>query len=70
MRKLKTDNINLGKLSKQLRNYERKWIAISLGNKIIADGRTYEEALDKAKKKRGGEVILFKVPPLDYSLSP
>jgi len=63
-------NIDLGKLSKQLRNFERQWIAISQENKIVANGDTYGEALQKVQKKDLGEVILFKVPPLDYSFSP
>jgi len=70
MPKININNIDLRKLGKQLRKYESEWIAISERNKIVASGKTYEGALAAAQKKEFGEVILFKVPPLDYSLSP
>ena len=65
------NKIELGKLSKDLRPYENQWIAISGTNKITGNGDTYGEALKKAKtSKPNQDVILFKVPPLDYSLAP
>lgn len=63
--------IELGKLSQYLRSYENQWIAISGTNKIVGNGDTYGAALRKAKtSKPNQDVVLFKVPPLDYSLAP
>ena len=70
MKVMNINKINLEKLSNQLRRYEKQWIAISATNDIVAHGNTYGETLNRAKKKGTQETILFKVPPLNYSLSP
>ncbi len=62
------NNIDLTKLAPELRRLENQWIAISEINTIVAHGLTYQEALKKVKNPQ--EVILFKVPPLEYSLAP
>jgi hypothetical protein len=67
---LDANKIDLEKLGSELQQYEQQWIAISANNTIVAYGKTYGEAVHAAEKKSVGEVILFKVPPLDYSLSP
>lgn len=60
--------LDLGKLNRKMRNYENKWIAISIQNTIVSSGNTYKEAVDQIKG--GQDVILLKVPPLDASLTP
>lgn len=67
MKSIKIEHIDLGKLAKDVRRYENKWIAVSAGNKIVGSGSTYGEAVEKSE---GNEVVLFKVPPLDVSLAP
>ena len=67
MATLDINKINLGKLSEQLRRYERQWVAISERNEIVASGRTYGETVRKVKRPE--KVVLFKVPPMDYSLA-
>jgi hypothetical protein len=67
MTTLDISKIDLGKLSKELRRYERQWVAISERNEIVASGRTYGETVRKVKHPE--EVVLFKVPPMDYSLA-
>jgi len=62
--------IDLGKLAKQLYMYEKQWIAVSEKNSIVANGKTYGETAKRAEAKGLRKVILFKVPPLDYSLAP
>ncbi len=70
MKTIDINNIYLEKISQEMKNYEREWIAISELNKIVAHGNTYGEALKMAKDNGFGKVILFKVPPLNYPLSP
>ena len=65
-----TQSIDLGKLGDQIRHYERQWIAVASDNSIVGHGVTYREALDDAKQAGLQDVILFKVPPLDYSFAP
>ena len=66
--KININDIDLGKLAKELRRFEEQWVAISGDNRIIASGRTYGEAVDKVENP--DEVVLFRVPSLDYSLAP
>lgn len=61
-------NVDLGKLGIELEKYENQWIAISSDNKIVANGRTYGETLDKLNETPA--VVLYKVPPLGASLAP
>ncbi|MBI4095189.1 MAG: hypothetical protein HY435_03285 [Candidatus Liptonbacteria bacterium] len=61
-------NIDLGKLATELRRYEEQWVAISAENKILANGKTYGETVDKVKNP--DQVILFKVPQSRYSIAP
>ncbi|MBI2034015.1 MAG: hypothetical protein HYT13_02870 [Candidatus Liptonbacteria bacterium] len=68
MKPLNYENIDLSKLETELEHFQNKWIAISAQNKIVSSGRTYGEALEKARKE--GEVVLFRVPPLDAYLAP
>jgi hypothetical protein len=65
---IQLNRIDLAKLAPELRRLENQWIAISEINTIVAHGPTYHEALKKVKNPQ--EVILFKVPPLEYSLAP
>ena len=62
--------IDLGKLGNQMKRYERQWVAIASNNTIVGYGPTYREALDVAKREGSRDVMLFKVPPLDYSFAP
>ncbi|MBI2048833.1 MAG: hypothetical protein HY434_00580 [Candidatus Liptonbacteria bacterium] len=66
--KTNLNNIDLGKIAKELRRFEEQWVAISENNEIVASGNTYGETVDRVKNP--DEVILFKVPALDYSLAP
>lgn len=68
MTSLDINKIELGKLSEELRRFERRWVAISTRNRIVASGPTYGETVSKVKHPE--EVVLFKVPPMDYSLAP
>lgn len=68
MTTLDINKIDLSKLSKELRRFERRWVAISSENEIVANGPTYGETIRKVK--RAEAVVLFKVPPMDYSLAP
>jgi len=65
-----TDSIDLGKLGNQIKQYEREWIAISSKSTVVGHGKTYRQALDAAKDQGHSDVVLFKVPPLDYSFAP
>lgn len=68
MKKSILQNIDLGVLGKELRQYENKWVAISGESKIVSSGSTYAEAVRKTSSK--DSVVLFKVPPLGASLAP
>lgn len=68
MRHLNINNINLAKLSKEIGDYQNKWIAVSENNTIAASGSTYNETVGKVQNRN--DVILFKVPPLNVSLAP
>lgn len=53
-------------LSKVLSKYKKGWLALSPDNwKLIATGRTLEEALEKAKKKGVANPGLLKAAPVD-----
>lgn len=60
--------IDLSKLAPDLRRYENHWIAVSEDNEIVASGPTYGETV--ARVPDADKVILFRVPPVDYSLAP
>lgn len=62
------NKIDTAKIANELRQYENEWVAISENNHIVASGLTYGETLKKVNQT--DEVILLKVPPLDYSLAP
>jgi Family of unknown function (DUF5678) len=62
------NNIDVGKLAKQLPEYEKKWVAISEQNKIVASGESYGDTVKQVKDP--SHVVLLKVPPLDVSFSP
>ena len=71
MKTFDISRVDFGKLHKQMPRYEKKWIAISEKNTIVASGKTYGEALERARERKDAKgVILFKVPPLNYSLAP
>lgn len=70
MKIINISKINLESLSDELRRHERRWVAISAQNALVAHGKTYQEAVNKAKKKRIKNIVLLKVPPLNYSLAP
>jgi len=61
-------NIDLGKLGLELEQYENQWIAISDENRIVGNGRSYQEALESAGDVQ--HIALFKVPSLNVSLAP
>ena len=72
MRRMKTNGLSkvqLEKLSNVIGRYEGQWVAVSAANAIVANGNTYGEALSAARAKGESEVVLFKVPPLNYSLA-
>lgn len=70
MKPVSIDKIDLGRLSNEIGRYEKQWIAISPTNTIIAHGKTYQETMRRAKRRGMKDIVLFKVPPLAYSLSP
>lgn len=70
MKLTEVNKIDLGELRKELYEYEGRWIAISPENAIVANGKTYQDTVKGAKKKGMQNIVLFKVPPLAYSLSP
>lgn len=58
-------------LSKKLRAYENKWVALSLDyRQVFSSGKTLEEAIKNLKKKRKEEVIFMKVFPFDMAYVP
>jgi Family of unknown function (DUF5678) len=69
MKTLNIAKINLEKLSTQLWDYEKQWIAISEENSIVGSGNTYDEALQNAKEEGFQNVLMFKVPPLNSSFA-
>lgn len=57
-------------LSKKLRPYENKWVALTLDHKkVLGAGNTLREAREKAEKKNK-EYIFLKLPPFDASYVP
>lgn len=72
MKRMKTNGLSkvkLEKLSGVIGRYEGQWVAVSAANAIVASASTYAEALSAARAKGASEVVLFKVPPLNYSLA-
>ena len=66
----KTQNLKLVDLSKILKPYENKWVALSLDyKKVLGSGKTLKEA--KKEADEAGEKYLFlKVFPFDISYVP
>jgi len=57
-------------LSKKLRPYEGKWVALSLNHKkVLGAGESLREAKEKAEKK-SKEYVFIKLPPFDVSYVP
>jgi len=57
-------------LSRLLRPYENKWVALSLDyKKVLGAGDTLKEAEEKARKK-SKEYIFIKLPPFDVRYVP
>lgn len=57
-------------LSKKLKPYENKWVALSLDHKrILGVGDSLKEAREKAKKK-SKRYIFLKLPPFNVSYIP
>lgn len=57
-------------LSKKLRPYDNKWVALSLDHKnVLGVGDTLEEAKRKAEK-RAKKYIFLKLPPFDVAYVP
>lgn len=57
-------------LSKKLRRYENKWVALSLDNKkVLGAGDTLREAKEKAERK-SKDYILIKLPSFKVSYIP
>ena len=62
--------INTIDLSKILRPFEGKWVALSLDyKKVLGDGDSLKETKAKAKKK-SAEYIFIKLPPYGVSYVP
>ena len=68
MSRVNIENIDLGKLGSELERYENQWIAVSDENRIVGNGRSYQEALERAGDAE--HVAMFKVPSLNVSLAP
>jgi hypothetical protein len=68
MKTINIENIDLGKLGRELEKYQNQWIVISQDNAIVGSGSTYGEALEDTGGRE--DVVLFKVPPLDVSFAP
>ena len=57
-------------LSENLRQYEDKWVALSLDHKtVLGVGDTLKEAKEAAEKKNKG-YIFIKLPSFDVSFVP
>ncbi|MEO0087215.1 MAG: DUF5678 domain-containing protein [candidate division WOR-3 bacterium] len=57
-------------LSKKLKRYENKWVALSLDNKkILGAGDALKEAKEKAERKNK-DYILIKLPSFKVSYIP
>lgn len=57
-------------LSKKLKPYENKWVALSLDHKkILGVGNTLKEAKEKAEKK-AKKYVFLKLPPFNVSYVP
>ncbi|MEK7193184.1 MAG: DUF5678 domain-containing protein [Patescibacteria group bacterium] len=62
------NNIDLRKISQDLRSFENQWVAITEDTRIVASGPTYGETVRQVKE--GSDVVLLKVPSFDASLAP
>lgn len=57
-------------LSKKLKAYENKWVALSLDHKkILGAGNTLKEVKTKAEKK-SKKFLFIKLPPFNVSYIP
>ena len=57
-------------LSKKLKPYENKWVALSLDHKkILGSGDTLEGA-EKEARKKSKKYIFLKLPPFDVQYVP
>ena len=65
---INTNNIQLGKLGKEMGKYENQWVAVTASSRIVAHGKSYGDAMKKVANP--DEVVLLKVPPQDASLAP
>lgn len=48
------------------KKHQNKWITLSDDEKVISDGKTLDEALDKAIKKGYINPSVIRVPDLNY----
>jgi len=68
--KTETQNLKPIDLSKKLKPYENKWVALSLDHKkVLGTGDTLEEAENEARKK-SKKYIFLKLPPFDVQYVP
>jgi len=67
---MKNQTLKSINLSKKLKPYENKWVALSLDHKIILGaGNTLKEAKQKAEQKKRDYVFL-KLPPFNTNYVP
>jgi len=61
------ENYQLFLNSKELKNYEEKWVVIA-NKKIVGIGDNLEKLVEKAKKEHGEKVVPFvaKIPKKSY----
>lgn len=68
---MKNETIRIIDLSKKLKPYENKWVALSFDyRRIFSSGRTLEEAIKNLKKRTAKEVIFMKILPFDMAYVP
>ena len=67
----KIENTKSIDLSKILKPYENKWVALSYDYKqVFSNGKTLESAIENLKEKSPDEVIFMKVLPFDLAYVP
>lgn len=58
-------------LSKKLKPYEDKWVALSLDyRRVFSSGQTLREAIEDLKEMDKNKVIFMKVLPFDMAYVP
>lgn len=68
--KNRTTNLKPIDLTKILKSYENKWVALALDQKrVLGAGKTLKEAKEKADKT-GEKYLFLKVLPFDLSYVP